>query len=135
MKIKDSYWFTGLNFTIGIVVGEDEATGKNKGYIGVVPGFDQEADTKLIARQGSPVFPGPLAEIDNYLKQGKQPYPDWSLKCIDIIAKDESLAPETRLEEIKCAIRKDGHYPEAYERGDTPEEAWQDEIEAFPDSQ
>ena len=67
MKVKEAYWFTGFDFTIGIVVGEDAVTGKHKGYIGTAAGLDEKRDTQHIAERGSPVDPGKLIEIANYL--------------------------------------------------------------------
>jgi len=67
MKVKEAYWFTGLDFVIGIVVGEDEGTGRRKGYIGTAAGFDEKRDTQHIAGFGSPVDPSKLTEIANYL--------------------------------------------------------------------
>lgn len=67
MKIKGAYWFSGMNFHIGIVVGEDEFTGAHKGYIGTVSGLDEEADTQHIVERGSPVSPAVMDEIGRYL--------------------------------------------------------------------
>ena len=71
MKIKQAYWFTIDCGTIGIVVGEDERTGKRKGYMGSAPGHDEEADTKRIAERGSPVVAAHIGEIADYLR-GKE---------------------------------------------------------------
>ena len=68
MKIKQAFWFSTLQGTIGIVVGEDEHTGKRKGYIGMVGGRDEEADTETIAQQGSPVMAAYIGEIADYLR-------------------------------------------------------------------
>ena len=68
MKINRPYWFTGLFGTIGIVTGADEVTGKKKAYIGTAPGFDENLDTHHIAKTGSPVDPGFLAQILEDLK-------------------------------------------------------------------
>jgi len=68
MKIKEAYWFSGMTGTIGIVVGEDQVTWKRKRYIGTAPGFNVELDTHHIAQTGSPVDPGTLTEIAEYLK-------------------------------------------------------------------
>lgn len=68
MRIKQPYWFTGFFGTIGIVTGEDEVTGKKKAYIGTAPGFDEDADKHHIAKIGSPVDPGQLAQILEDLK-------------------------------------------------------------------
>lgn len=68
MKIKQAYWFSTMVGTIGIIVGEDEYTGKRKGYIGNAAGYDEEADTKHIAERGSPVIAGHIGEIADYLR-------------------------------------------------------------------
>ena len=68
MKIKRPYWFTGFFGTIGVVVGEDNVTGEKKAYIGTAPGFDEDADAQYIAKTGSPVDPGHLAQILEDLK-------------------------------------------------------------------
>lgn len=67
MKNLTAYWFTG-NHNIGIVTGEDDRTDVRKAYIGVVPGFNEEADIKLIASTGSPVDPRQIIQIAGYLK-------------------------------------------------------------------
>lgn len=61
-------------------------------------------------------------------------YFDWKLKVIGCIAEDGRVHAQTRLEEIKCVLRDDGHYPGAYVDGDSPEEAWASEVEAIKDS-
>ena len=71
MKIKQAFWFSTMVGTIGIVVGEDEHTGKREGYIGIVVGSDEERDTEIIAEQGSPVIPAYIGEIADYLRGGK----------------------------------------------------------------
>ena len=54
MKIIDTLWFSGSYGCIGIVVGEDEITGKRKAYIGPSSGGDAKGDTDYIAANGSP---------------------------------------------------------------------------------
>jgi len=68
MLIKKRYWFSGYFGTIGIITGEDDRTGQKKAYIGTAPGYDEDADTKLIATKGSPVVPAIMAEIVEDLK-------------------------------------------------------------------
>ena len=68
MRIKRPYWFTGFFGTIGIVTGEDEATGKKKAYIGTAPGLDEDLDTHHVVKTGSPVDPMHLAQILEDLK-------------------------------------------------------------------
>lgn len=94
MKIKGSYWFTGMNFHIGIVVGEDEVTGKCKAYISTVPGVDEEADTQLIARQGSPVNPIILNEIAGFFRTKEQKERDQKLvnATLDLMAELDPAA-------------------------------------------
>lgn len=69
MKIKRAHWFTGTYGTIGLVIGEDEMTGKKKAYIGVCQGFDENRDTQMIARTGSPVNYPVIAKILEDLKE------------------------------------------------------------------
>jgi hypothetical protein len=61
-------------------------------------------------------------------------YLDWKLKAIGCIVDDPRVHTVVRLEEIKCLLRDDGHYPDAYLEGDTPEEAWEDEVGSINDS-
>ncbi len=54
MKIINSIWFTDIEgTTVGIVIGEDEHTGKYKAYIGKGSGFNERADAEHIVAQGS----------------------------------------------------------------------------------
>ena len=62
MKILRAFWFSGGS-TVGIVVGQDEITGKRKAYMNLVPGFDEDRDTQLVATRGWPVVPAVLREI------------------------------------------------------------------------
>lgn len=71
MKIIASAWFTpyypGFLFPkqqpcIGIVLGEDAVTGKEKAYIGYGAGFDKSDDAGEIAKHGSP-FPVDAAKL------------------------------------------------------------------------
>ena len=62
-------------------------------------------------------------------------YELWALKTIDVICRDKEVSSSTKIEEIKCICRHNGHYPESYKAGDLPEEAWFDELEAIKDSQ
>lgn len=71
MKIKEAYWFSAMPGTIGVVVGEDDVTGKHKGYIGIVSGYDEDFDKKKVAELGSPVDPKTLREIADYLSESK----------------------------------------------------------------
>ncbi len=54
MKIIDTLWFTGTTGVVGIVVGDDETTGKRKGFIGLASGIDEKADTDHIVSWGNP---------------------------------------------------------------------------------
>ncbi len=57
MQITNVHWFTTMHaHTIGIVIGVDKITKKQKAYIGLGDGVDEEADKKRIAHYGSP-FP------------------------------------------------------------------------------
>ena len=68
MKKLRTFWFNTLNECFGIVVGEDDVTGKRKAYCGVVPGNDEEADEARIMRTGSPIDPRLLREALNLLE-------------------------------------------------------------------
>ena len=59
MKIIDAIWFTemGSQRPIGIVIGEDEHTGKKKAYIGTAFGNDKGADAAHIAATGAKLHP------------------------------------------------------------------------------
>ncbi len=59
MKKIRTFWFNTLDGCFGIVVGEDDVTGKKKAYCGVVPGADEEADEARIMRIGSGPGPSP----------------------------------------------------------------------------
>ena len=75
MKITYSIWFTPLALIgqIGIVMGEDEVTGKRKAYIGIGYGVSDERDEQLIAQYGSK-FPAEIAErIAKWLKEEPSP--------------------------------------------------------------
>ena len=74
MKIKEAYWFSGVS-TIGIVVSEDDVTGKHKGYIGTCSGHDENMDKKFITKHGSPVDPKTLRGIADYLSEPKTEKP------------------------------------------------------------
>ena len=73
MKPIHVYWFSAMSGTIGVVVGEDTVTKAKKGYIGVVGGFDQDADTKKVMELGAPLSLGWLLEVANYLKPPTKP--------------------------------------------------------------
>jgi len=62
-------------------------------------------------------------------------YNEWVLQVIECICNERRITASTKIEEIRCALREDGHYPESYAAGDTAEEAWHDELEAIKDSQ
>ena len=69
MKIIDSIWFTGMRVlgVVGIVLGEDEVTGKRKAYIGNAPGLNVDVDTHYIAEYGVPLTPEIAQSISNFL--------------------------------------------------------------------
>lgn len=94
MKIKNSHWFTGMNFTIGIVTGVDEVTGKPKAYIGLGRGYDPDVDTRLIAQQGSPVSPMILNEIASFFRTREQKDRDQKLVngTLDLMAELDPAA-------------------------------------------
>jgi len=71
MKEIETFWFTTLTGTVGIVVGEDEHTGQRKAYMGViVAGPSEQADVERIKRVGSPVTLGIMKNIVERLEGG-----------------------------------------------------------------
>ena len=52
MKTIDATWFTTLSGTVGIVVADDEVTGKRKAYSGIVSGLDEKHDTERVKCYG-----------------------------------------------------------------------------------
>jgi len=62
MKLVQVYWFTSGK-TTGIVIGQDEVTGKCKGYIGTAAGANELSDATHILEYGSPVDPLMLIAI------------------------------------------------------------------------
>jgi hypothetical protein len=63
-------------------------------------------------------------------------YEDWKLKLIKLIL-DEDLGDNSsflKIQEISCVIQDDCEYPESYKNGETPEDVWQDELDAMNDS-
>ncbi len=65
----------------------------------------------------------------------KEGYAGWALSTIALISQDNRIHAETRCQEILCVTRHDGHYPESFEDGDTPAEAWESEVDSIKDSQ
>jgi len=74
MKIIDSVWITSLSLIgcIGIVIGEDEETGKRKAYVGLGYGLSEQADSEKIARDGGKLTAEMAAHIAELLSEGKQ---------------------------------------------------------------
>jgi hypothetical protein len=72
MKIEHTYWFSPGTGHIGVVIGEDTFTREKKAYIGVVAGFDQEADTKTVAELGARLSREVLLEMAELLKPPKK---------------------------------------------------------------
>lgn len=70
MKIIDSIWFTGIGMLgcVGIVLAEDESTGKRKVYVGSVLGLNQESDEKFIVKNGGKLPPEMAKKISSFLK-------------------------------------------------------------------
>lgn len=63
MNLIDAIWFTSLRGTVGIVIGEDEVTGKRKAYVGIGDGFDEKVDAEHILEWGCPLYPGTIHRI------------------------------------------------------------------------
>ncbi len=59
MRVVDSLWFTNNKGTVGIVIIEEDVTGERRAYIGIVDGYNQEADTQSIIDWGNPFSPMP----------------------------------------------------------------------------
>ena len=73
MKIEHVYWFSPGTGHIGVVIGEDNVTKEKKAYIGVVGGFDLEADTKTVEKLGQRLTRELLLEMAEHLKPPKKP--------------------------------------------------------------
>ena len=71
MKNPRTFWFTSATTTFGIVIGDDEFTGKRKGYIGVASGLNEGVDEKYIMDWGSPINLALLEEIVAFWKKGE----------------------------------------------------------------
>ncbi len=135
MKKIRTFWFNTLDGCFGIVVGEDDVTGKKKAYCGVVPGNDEEADETRIMRTGSVLDPRLLREALNLLEPTHDSrYAEWALKVIVLIADDDRVDLGVRLEEIKVATRPADSFREPFNDGDSPEDAWEGEVGAIADS-
>jgi hypothetical protein len=76
-----------------------------------------------------------MAGIMDKETRQKMVYAIWKNKVVELIANDTRINTVVKLEEIKCVLRNDGHYPRCYQQGDYPEDAWQAEIQAIGDSQ
>ena len=61
-------WFTGLKGCVGIVIGEDEYTGKRQAYIGAANGHNEKVDTEAITACGNSLSVAVLKEIIKQLK-------------------------------------------------------------------
>ena len=61
MKVIDSIWFSNRMGHCGFVIGEDESTGEQKLYAGVVSGFDQKIDEQELLDWGNKVNFGVLS--------------------------------------------------------------------------
>ncbi len=46
MKHIETLWFTNIRGSMGLAIVEEDITGDRKGYIGVVSGRDEKADTE-----------------------------------------------------------------------------------------
>ncbi len=57
-------------------------------------------------------------------------YEEWALKVISVIANGNQNI-NGRMEEIKCVANHDGSYPESFESGETPKDAWQTAFEGW----
>lgn len=71
MKIIDDIWFTNFQGIVGIVIGEDEATGERKAYVGIGSGVSVEHDVQIIALLGCPLTPSIAVKIASMLNPPK----------------------------------------------------------------
>ena len=62
-------------------------------------------------------------------------YAGWALSVIAIACNDNDVPCAFKIDEIRCVINHDGHYPEVFERGDSPADAWQGAVDALAGSQ
>jgi hypothetical protein len=62
-------------------------------------------------------------------------YEQWKLKLIEIIVGEKRIDEFTKIQEVQCVLNDDCDYPSLYKDGDTPEDVWQNEIEALADTQ
>ena len=69
MRITNFQWFTHMGATIGIVIGEDEVTGKKKAYIGCGAGLDEGEDARHIAKTGAKFTRRHALELLNQLPE------------------------------------------------------------------
>ncbi len=76
MKFIDSFWFNSARGSFGVVVGEDDNTGKRKAYGSVVSGFSQKADEVEVMEGGASVSAAFLREIVDKLDPPAPPAPD-----------------------------------------------------------
>ena len=67
MKIIRTIWFSGMYGFCGIVLGETEIEGERRAYLGVHPGRDEGADTRMIAEGGARIQPAVAKEISDFL--------------------------------------------------------------------
>lgn len=70
MKVIHTTWSSGMSWTIGIVVTENEV-GKRKIRCGTVPGINEEADSDYLAAWGSTLSPADLQTMIDLVKEGK----------------------------------------------------------------
>lgn len=53
MKHIETLWFTNIKGCVGLAIIEEDRTGDRKGYIGVVSGRDEKADTEDLLAWGT----------------------------------------------------------------------------------
>ena len=70
MKILKSTWTSCSSGTIGILVTENDV-GYRKARVGIVKGYDESADEKMVAEQGGPLLLSELKELVAALEVGK----------------------------------------------------------------
>ena len=63
MNLIDAIWFTTIAGTVGIVIGEDELTGKRQAYVGIGAGSDERADADYILEWGGRLDPKMVRRI------------------------------------------------------------------------
>jgi len=60
-------------------------------------------------------------------------YVEWKLKLIEVIVNDKQFDSDFRISELEPVFNDS--YKDSFDNGDTPEDAWEGELEAVADNQ